>query len=772
MKRYIEKIERQNNKIIFCLFSILFLLFPLSLSAAPTTVTYQVSASNDDAEEQNVTGSPPSGGTMYQDSTDIELVYDGGTRQVVGIRFTGIAIEQGTTSITDAYIQFTVDENDSGTTNLVIYGQAADDTLEFGTSNGNITSRAQTAASISWSSIPTWSGAGTAGADQRTPDISSIISEIVQRPGWSANNSIVIMFEPDGSCNSSTCQRTAESYDGTPAEAPQLVITLDDSDVSTTTTGYSVSQSSDDAEERGAGVPGSAGTISLTSTDLEHVYDGGTRQVIGMRFQNVNVDQGETGITNAYIQYTVDETDSGITNVVIYGQDADDTSTFSSSSGDITGRPKTSASVLWSGIASWGTVGDAGTDQRTPDISSIITEIVQRPGWLNGSSITIIIEPGTGCTSSACQRTAESYDGSTADAPRLVIEIDPDSIILSTTNNSAIGGQAIDQDEAVEYDAGADSGTLYIDDATFDGNPNIDAIHLLSYGNLVISTTGSSSIGGNAFLNGDLIEISPTATAGVYEYVGIYFAESNFTANENIDAVYVRDNGNIVLSTTGNAQLPSCMGGNLNFGRDDLIEWDVGSNCATSIINFSPLLSACFDSGGGSNTIEDIWGVHYLNDDDDKMLITLRNDCTLDSQNFEDGDVILYVPSTGTASTYLDESNFTSGNEDINALTLAITIVPRAVDYYKIELLTSPGACDPAKIEITALDETGAETNVPIGTSLSFSTSTGTSTWGSKIFGTGNWVSAGATATYTWPGARVPFRWNFLIQLQLQKTLI
>jgi hypothetical protein len=303
MKRYIEKIERQNNKIIFCLFSILFLLFPLSLSAAPTTVTYQVSASNDDAEEQNVTGSPPSGGTMYQDSTDIELVYDGGTRQVVGIRFTGIAIEQGTTSITDAYIQFTVDENDSGTTNLVIYGQAADDTLEFGTSNGNITSRAQTAASISWSSIPTWSGAGTAGADQRTPDISSIISEIVQRPGWSANNSIVIMFEPDGSCNSSTCQRTAESYDGTPAEAPQLVITL--------------------------GVPGSAGTISLTSTDLEHVYDGGTRQVIGMRFQNVNVDQGETGITNAYIQYTVDETDSGITNVVIYGQDAANSITFS-----------------------------------------------------------------------------------------------------------------------------------------------------------------------------------------------------------------------------------------------------------------------------------------------------------------------------------------------------------------------------------------------------------------------------------------------------------
>jgi uncharacterized protein DUF6701 len=743
--------KSKSSKTVLCFYSCLFSLFTLSVQAASTSISYAVSSGIDDAEERNVTGTPPGGGTMNLDSTDLELVYDGGTRQVVGMRFTGVAIKQGASSITDAYIQFTVDENDSGTTNVVIYGQDADDTLEFGTSNGNITGRTPTTASVSWTSIPTWNGAGTAGTDQRTPNISSIISEIVQRPGWTENSSIVIMIEPDTGCNSSACQRTAESFNGTPAEAPQLVITLDDGDVSSTLNGYPVSQSSDDAEERGAGVPGSAGTMSLTSTDLEHVYDGGTRQVVGMRFQNIAIDQGETGITDAYIQYTVDETDSGTTNVVIYGEDEDDTLTFGSTSGDITGRTPTTASVLWSGIVAWNTAGAAGTDQRTPNISSIISEIVQRPGWTNGNSIVIFIEPGTGCNSTACQRTAESFDGTAP--PQLVIVIDPANIILSTVANSTIGGQAIDQDEAVEYGAAADTGSLFLDDATYDTNANTDAIHMLSYGNLVISTAGNEAIGGNAFLDGDLVEVSPTGTPGVYDYVGIYFAESNFTSgNEDIDAVYVRDNGNIVISTDANAQLPLCGGGNLNFGDDDLVEWDIGSNCATSIINFSPLLSACFDSGGGGNTDEDIWGVHYLNDDDDKMLISLRNDCSLDGQNFEDGDIILYVPSTGTASTYLDESNFTSGNEDINALSLALTVTPKAVDHYKIEALTSPGACDPVQIEITAHDETDAPTNVSIGTVLSFSTLTGTSTWGSKLSGTGNWIPTGATATYTWPG--------------------
>jgi VCBS repeat-containing protein len=58
------------------------------------------------------------------------------------------------------------------------------------------------------------------------------------------------------------------------------------------------------------------------------------------------------------------------------------------------------------------TVGEAGADQRTPDIASVIQEIVDRPGWSSGNSLVIIIT-GTG------KRTAEAYDGIAAAAPLL-----------------------------------------------------------------------------------------------------------------------------------------------------------------------------------------------------------------------------------------------------------------------------------------------------------------------------------------------------------------
>jgi hypothetical protein len=60
-------------------------------------------------------------------------------------------------------------------------------------------------------------------------------------------------------------------------------------------------------------------------------------------------------------------------------------------------------------------VGAAGPDQQTPDITSIIQEIVDQPSWANGNSLVIIIA-GSGT------RTAESFEGSSIDAPLLHIE--------------------------------------------------------------------------------------------------------------------------------------------------------------------------------------------------------------------------------------------------------------------------------------------------------------------------------------------------------------
>ncbi|MGB5624454.1 MAG: LamG domain-containing protein, partial [Woeseiaceae bacterium] len=169
-----------------------------------------------------------------------------------------------------------------------------------------------------------------------------------------------------------------------------------------------VATGNDDAEQRV-----SSGSVNLTSSDLELIADGSNDQLVGMRFTNVTVPNGAT-ISSAYTQFQVDETNSGATNINIQGQAIDDAPTFTTGNSNISSRSRTSASVAWAPVA-WTTVGEAGPDQRTPDLKSVIQEIVNRPGWTSGNDIVIIIT-GSG------ERTAESYNGSSSGAAMLHVE--------------------------------------------------------------------------------------------------------------------------------------------------------------------------------------------------------------------------------------------------------------------------------------------------------------------------------------------------------------
>ena len=60
------------------------------------------------------------------------------------------------------------------------------------------------------------------GLDERTPDVSSIIQEIVNQPGWTGE-AIVLLFR-DNPAKPSQGTREAESFDGTASEAPLLHI--------------------------------------------------------------------------------------------------------------------------------------------------------------------------------------------------------------------------------------------------------------------------------------------------------------------------------------------------------------------------------------------------------------------------------------------------------------------------------------------------------------------------------------------------------------------
>ncbi|MFP5372660.1 MAG: PKD domain-containing protein, partial [Actinomycetes bacterium] len=382
-----------------------------------TTLTIPVRAGSDDAEQRSASTS--------LDGTDLELVADGTSAQTVGLRFTGVSIPKGST-ITNAYVQFQVDEATTAAANLTVAGQAADNATTFTTASGNISTRQRTGATVTWA--PTaWSTVGARTAAQRTPDLSRVLQEIVSRTNWASGNALALILTGTGT-------RTAEAFESGAALAPALHIqytsttssstnkapvvnagadtstvrpdaaTLSGSvtddgtaaptaawttvsgpgtatfanaaaasttatfpaagtyvlrltgtdgslsasddvtvvvtDATTTpatqTLAIPVRAGSDDAEQA------PAGAVDLGSSDLELVIDGTVAQTVGLRFTGVSLPKGAV-ITNAYVQFQVDEATTSAANLTVAGQAADNATTFITASGNLSTRQKTAA---------------------------------------------------------------------------------------------------------------------------------------------------------------------------------------------------------------------------------------------------------------------------------------------------------------------------------------------------------------------------------------------------------------------------------------------
>ncbi|MCB0588225.1 MAG: T9SS type A sorting domain-containing protein, partial [Phaeodactylibacter sp.] len=436
-----------------------------STGMAPAITCSRINDIRNDAEEQPT-------GQIRMASPDLELAQDPNSgNQVVGLRFDNLGIPQGA-YITSARIQFTVeDTNNANPAQLAITGEASDDPNFFQSNMQNVSNRPRTNAVVQW--MPSeWTSAGDDGFAQQTPDLSRIIQEIVNRNGFSTNSAIVLIIEGEG-------RRSAESFEGYATKAPQLCIEYllmasntdcpvlsgnfgepcDDGNPNTyndyiddncNCTGIPVScpgQGSpcDDGDPNtigetiqddcscGGGSPSpsyscarpdnsfddaaesSSGQVTLNSTSFElgaSLSQGS--QLTGIRFNGLNIPAGAE-ILKARIQFTAgDSQNQDLCELKVYGEASDNSGPFTSASGNISSRPATNAMVTWLPSA-WDTPGAEDYAQQTPDLSPILQEIVNRPGYTSASSVTVMIE-GIG------RRAAFTFDGSASAAPRLCVE--------------------------------------------------------------------------------------------------------------------------------------------------------------------------------------------------------------------------------------------------------------------------------------------------------------------------------------------------------------
>jgi hypothetical protein len=207
----------------------------------------------------------------------------------------------------------------------------------------------------------------------------------------------------------------------------------------------SIASGEDDAEQA------ADGSVNATSSDLELVRDdqGGTgNQIVGLRFRDLGIPQGAL-IQEAKIQFTADETQSEVTTLDFFAQVTDDAPAFAEANFNLGTRVRTSFSVPWQ-PAPW-TMGQAGAAQLTPNLAALVQDVVTRPGWASGNALVFLIS-GTG------HRTANSFNGASASAPRLTIRYTTPPPLMILT--AAINGSANDAEQSASGAVVLDSSDL------------------------------------------------------------------------------------------------------------------------------------------------------------------------------------------------------------------------------------------------------------------------------------------------------------------------
>ena len=219
-------------------------------------------------------------------------------------------------------------------------------------------------------------------------------------------------------------------------DSKQLVISIGEY---TKIDNVAIKNGQDDVEETQAGL------VYFNSSDLEMMFDDyeyypdvpNGFQKIGLRFQNVFIPAGAI-IDSASIQFRSDETDDVFAEFLIFAENTDNAAPFDD--GDIysvSARTMFANSIYWAPPA-WTETGSTGPAQKTPKVSELLQQIIDRNDWISGNNIVFKIE-GTGVSLSDenAIRVADSYEGKPTHPATLIFTYSFDAATIGTNNIEA-----------------------------------------------------------------------------------------------------------------------------------------------------------------------------------------------------------------------------------------------------------------------------------------------------------------------------------------------
>jgi len=369
-------------------------------------VTYDTSS--DDAEQQD-----DEMDALYDD--DLDAGWEGDPEDlhilITGLRFQNVALPKGAT-IDSAFLVLTAHEgkNSEDVAIITIAGEASDSPEPYNLES-LITDRPETSAKVVWTVSEEWELWGS----YKSVNLSAIITELVNRSGWSYGNSLALMLKGEDQGPSDvenarefeSFENIADPEDGGdgqnhPERRPKLQIyysfpssvfeayiqvngtpvtdTLENGQIITYDT------SADDAEQQDDEMD------ALYDDDLDAGWEGDPEDLhiltTGLRFRDVNIPKGVT-IDSAYLVITAHEAKSAedVAIITIVGEASDAAQTYNFDN-LITDRAETSSKIIWTVANEWELWGA----YRSPDLKTIIQEVITRQGWATGNPIAIMLK--------------------------------------------------------------------------------------------------------------------------------------------------------------------------------------------------------------------------------------------------------------------------------------------------------------------------------------------------------------------------------------------
>jgi type IV pilus assembly protein PilY1 len=357
--------------------------------------------------------------------------------QKVGFRFQNVNVPKGAT-ITNAYLKFGSGISADGAANLEIRGQKSGDAAAFQEVALGISGRPQTGAKVDWnasSTIPL--SAWTEGQSYRTPDLKTVVQEIINQSDWCGGNSMAFAV----TSTDNTSVRNVVSFDASPDLAPALHIEFDPNTIPSNTcvnqTYFtSVKNAKDDGVEtlmRGGAADHKGVELNDSWDDrvlslVNTTYNGTkTKRMTGVRFPDIPLSKDQE-IVSAKLIFTAtsgklsqeDTNANGLAqaqqaNLVVVAEKGN-AKPFEELTGNFSGRTKTSTAINWTIPAT-----EVWKENRrySVDVTNIVKEVIGAGTWETYGNMAFFVT----ATDDTSLRKAASFDQSATISPALQIKV-------------------------------------------------------------------------------------------------------------------------------------------------------------------------------------------------------------------------------------------------------------------------------------------------------------------------------------------------------------